>query len=196
MNTRCQICKRTLSATESVNNGIGPECAAKYANGIQAAGSSVARVNELAGQNDPQVNRWLYAAKRAIGKGRIAEAEGFSIQAEKASALPFPQNVAPRPLPESRPEAPALMIKVELNRKMEAAINRCKANRPKVRRVSSNIVSVVSRGGIYTVSLSTPRAGLTLAHCDCAAGRDGKLCYHIPAALCAPASMTTLAMAA
>ena len=88
MSIECQICGRKLKAKESINAGIGPECVGKYADGIQAAGSSVARVTELASSNDPQVNRWLHAAKRAIGAGRIGEAEGFLEAAEK-TALPL-----------------------------------------------------------------------------------------------------------
>ena len=88
MATKCEICRRKLNAAESINAGIGPECASKYAAGIQAAGSSVARVTELAAGDDPLVNRWLHAAKRAIGAGRIGEAEGFLEAAERA-ALPL-----------------------------------------------------------------------------------------------------------
>jgi len=46
---KCQICKRTLTNPESIADGIGPECAAKYATAVAAAGSSVARVEFLPG---------------------------------------------------------------------------------------------------------------------------------------------------
>jgi uncharacterized protein DUF6011 len=87
--TRCQICNKPLEAAESINLGIGPECASKYANGIQAAGSSVARVEQLASGNDPQVNRWIACAKRAIGAGRTNEARGFIERAERIAKQIF-----------------------------------------------------------------------------------------------------------
>jgi hypothetical protein len=80
----------------------------------------------------------------------------------------------------------ATMIKLERDAKMEAAITRCKKFHPKVRRIDANTVAVSGRCGQYTVKLAEPKAGLKLAECDCAAGRDGKLCYHIPAAMSAP----------
>ena len=85
----------------------------------------------------------------------------------------------------------ATMIKIERNAKMEAAINRCKSVHPKVRRIDNNTVAVAGRNADYTVRFATPRAGLLLAQCNCEAGRKGQLCYHVPAALSAPASAPT-----
>ena len=83
------------------------------------------------------------------------------------------------------------MIRIERTAKMENAIERCKANHPKVRRVDSNTVTVYgSRGDAYTVRFAEPKAGLKLAACDCPAGRESKVCYHIPAALVAPVVKT------
>jgi hypothetical protein len=84
---KCQICKRTLSATDSILKGIGPECAGKYANGIQAAGSSFAQIEKLEALDAPTVNRWISCAKQAIGRNRIQEAKDFIAAAEKAAAL-------------------------------------------------------------------------------------------------------------
>jgi len=80
----------------------------------------------------------------------------------------------------------ATMIKIENNDKMTAAIERCKQARPKVRRIDANTVSVVSARGSYTVKFSAPKPGLLLAECDCKAGKDGMLCYHVPGAMAAP----------
>jgi hypothetical protein len=86
---KCQICGRKLKAIESISAGIGPECAAKYANGIQAAGSSFAQVAALEALNDAGVNRWLHVAKRAIGANRIGEAKSFIEAAEREAASPL-----------------------------------------------------------------------------------------------------------
>jgi hypothetical protein len=86
---KCQICGRKLTARKSLNVGIGPECQQKYANGIQAAGSSVARIEVLASTDDARVTRWLHFAKRAIGAGRIRDAKGFIEAAERSAAFPL-----------------------------------------------------------------------------------------------------------
>lgn len=80
----------------------------------------------------------------------------------------------------------ATMIKIEMNTRMEKAIERCKAQHPKVRRVDASTVRVFGKGGAYTVHFAEPRKGLKLACCDCKASASGLLCYHIPAALVAP----------
>jgi hypothetical protein len=80
----------------------------------------------------------------------------------------------------------ATMIKIEASPKMEAAIARCKKNHPKVRRISADTVQVVSSNDTYTVKFATPREGLHLAECNCKART---LCYHIVAALSAPAGV-------
>jgi hypothetical protein len=79
------------------------------------------------------------------------------------------------------------MIKVERTERMERAIARCKANHPKVRRVDSQTVTVYgSIGDACTVRFAEPRAGLTLAACNCPAGLESKVCYHLAAAPAAP----------
>jgi hypothetical protein len=84
----------------------------------------------------------------------------------------------------------ATMIKIEANAKMTAAIDRCKKAHPKVRRVDANTVKVNDK---YTVRFLTPREGLMLAECDCEAGRNGMLCYHIAAAFVAPVAAPAVA---
>jgi hypothetical protein len=78
------------------------------------------------------------------------------------------------------------MLRVEQNAQMTAAITRCKKVHPKVRRTSASTVTVSGRHGSYTVTLTEPKPGLHLASCDCAAGKAGRLCYHVPAAMAAP----------
>ena len=80
------------------------------------------------------------------------------------------------------------MMKVEHNAQMTAAITRCRKVHPKVRRTSASTVTVSGRSGSYTVTLAEPKQGLRLASCDCAAGKAGRLCYHVPAAMAAPAA--------
>ena len=88
------------------------------------------------------------------------------------------------------------MIRIENSAKMEAAVERCKKNHPKVRRVDAKTVTVYSsNGNAYTVRFTEPRAGLKLACCDCKAGQAGQLCYHIAGALAAPAAPVALAIA-
>lgn len=90
----------------------------------------------------------------------------------------------------------SIMIRIENSAKMEAAIDRCKKNHPKVRRVDAKTVTVYgSNGNAYTVRFSEPRAGLKLACCDCKAGQAGQLCYHIAGALAAPAAPVVPAIA-
>ena len=75
------------------------------------------------------------------------------------------------------------MIKLEPN-KMQKAIERAKAVRPRVRVInaSERIYSVTgSRGGSYTVKFVVAN-GLKLAECDCAAGRQEMMCFHVAAA--------------
>jgi hypothetical protein len=84
---KCQICKRQLTNPESISRGIGPECAARYADLVGAAGSSVAEVESLESLNDPKVNRWLNSARQAIGCRRLGDAEMFLGAAREAAAL-------------------------------------------------------------------------------------------------------------
>jgi len=78
------------------------------------------------------------------------------------------------------------MIRIEHNLRMKRAIARCRAVHPKVRRVDAATVTVYGRTGVYTVRFAEPRPGLKLAACDCPAGLESVLCFHIPAALAAP----------
>ena len=89
MKFKCEICGRKLKAEKSIADGVGPECAARYAQGVAAAGSSVVRIETLAGLNDAGVSRWLRVAKLAIGAGRSEEVQRFLEAAEREAASPL-----------------------------------------------------------------------------------------------------------
>ncbi|MGH9846143.1 MAG: DUF6011 domain-containing protein [Blastocatellia bacterium] len=89
MKFKCEICGRKLKAEKSIADSIGPECVARYAQGIAAAGSSVARIECLAGLNDAGISRWIVVAKRAIGAGRPGDARRFLEAAEREAASPL-----------------------------------------------------------------------------------------------------------
>src|SRR5262245_2486911 len=77
----------------------------------------------------------------------------------------------------------ALMIKLESN-KMQRAIERAKAVRPRVTVINADerTYSVSgSRGNQYTVRFVVVN-GLKLAECDCKAGQAGQSCYHVAGA--------------
>ena len=79
------------------------------------------------------------------------------------------------------------MHKVERTAQMAAAVNRCKTNHPKVKRLAVNRVQVMNgKGRLYVVTFAQPCADMLLAECNCAAGLTGKVCYHIAAALGCP----------
>ena len=75
------------------------------------------------------------------------------------------------------------MIKLE-PAKMTKAIERAKTIRPRVRVISADkrVYSVTgSKGDAYTVRFAVVN-GHKLGECDCAAGRRGRMCFHLPAA--------------
>jgi hypothetical protein len=86
---KCSICGRPLESNESISRGIGSKCAAKYANGIQAAGASLTTVEALETSNDSYVVERIRRAKLAIGKGRIRDARLFLELAAERVALPL-----------------------------------------------------------------------------------------------------------
>lgn len=77
------------------------------------------------------------------------------------------------------------MIEVEPGAKTQAAISRCKAIRPKVKalNLAANVFQVSGRRGNHYMVELTFRDGLKLASCNCPAGAEGMLCYHVIAAI-------------
>jgi hypothetical protein len=75
------------------------------------------------------------------------------------------------------------MIKLE-TKKMQKAIEKAKAARPRVSVLSADAraYSVIgSKGDAYTVKFAVAN-GHKLAECDCVAGARGQMCYHVAAA--------------
>jgi hypothetical protein len=75
------------------------------------------------------------------------------------------------------------MLKLETS-KMTNAIATAKIVRPKVRCTGDGRYKVTGRqGNEYTVVLTSPKPGLKLGSCECAAGQAGRhCCFHIAAA--------------
>jgi hypothetical protein len=86
---KCQICGRALEAAESIYQGVGSKCAAKYALGIQSTGYGFALVEALDALNDTYIAERVRRAKLAIGKGRIGDARLFIELAAERAALPL-----------------------------------------------------------------------------------------------------------
>ena len=82
----CRICGKTLTNTESVNRGIGPECAAKQTQYLAAAGSSVEEIQSLILSGNPNATRFAVIALRAIGDGRVGLVERF-IKAARSAGM-------------------------------------------------------------------------------------------------------------
>jgi hypothetical protein len=75
------------------------------------------------------------------------------------------------------------VIKLERGTKMNKAIERAKAVRPFVKWLGERTYTVTSSDGqrVYTVRFEVAN-GHKLAECNCKAGAEGMLCYHIAAA--------------
>src|SRR5262249_53890063 len=118
-----------------------------------------------------QPTRWYRpaTAKRKNGIQEYGKAHGDTDLSKSASHIQIPGRF--------------LMIKLEPN-KMQKAIERAKAVRPRVRVINADerTYSVTgSRGGAYTVKFVVAN-GLKLAECDCAAGRQEMMCFHVASA--------------
>lgn len=73
------------------------------------------------------------------------------------------------------------MIRLERDR-MQNAINRAKVIRPKVRMIGERTYAVTgSTGSNYTVRFAVVN-GMKLAECNCRAGSEGQVCFHVAAA--------------
>lgn len=83
----CEICGTELRDPESIARKIGPECAKKYAAGIQAAGTSIDRITALESIGDSDVNKWVRVGKQAIGQGKLPFAKTCFERADRRAAL-------------------------------------------------------------------------------------------------------------
>lgn len=83
---KCQICGRKLTTSTD----IGPECAANYAAGIQAAGSSYGQIERLESVTDTLTGTWTRLAKQAMGQAKIGLAKIMLERAERRARLVTP----------------------------------------------------------------------------------------------------------
>lgn len=83
---KCSICGRPISADESISRGVGSKCAAKYAAGIQAAGTSVVQIEAFEDSNNADVVERVRRFKLAIGARRMSEAKFWLERAEEFAA--------------------------------------------------------------------------------------------------------------
>ena len=73
------------------------------------------------------------------------------------------------------------MIRLE-REKMQKAISRAKVIHPKVRMIGERTYAVTgSTGSNYTVRFAVVD-GMKLAECNCKAGSEGQVCFHLAAA--------------
>ena len=63
---RCQICKRQLTAVESIAQGIGPECAANYASFVSGCGLTVGEIGVMALSGNATVARQIALTNSAL----------------------------------------------------------------------------------------------------------------------------------
>jgi len=85
--TDCRVCGERLTDPESISRGIGPVCAGNLSKFLAAVGSSTEEIATLALTDDSAVTRWLRVAARAVGAGRIEEAERFFHAAREAAKV-------------------------------------------------------------------------------------------------------------
>ena len=83
----CQICHRALRNQDSIRQGIGPECEAKYKRYLAAAGTTEAEIAALALMNDPTVTRWVSKIGAAIAAGRQKDVNAFLGAARRAAEV-------------------------------------------------------------------------------------------------------------
>jgi hypothetical protein len=82
---KCFLCKKPLTNPESLALGVGPDCRAKFAASVAAAGSSIDRIEAMAQLSNGEVSRWLHFANKAIAAGRRADVRAFLAAAEKVA---------------------------------------------------------------------------------------------------------------
>lgn len=88
--TKCKICRRKLTNPESLSQGVGPECAQRYAGmlsgaGLDADGLRSSGITPEAVTNE--VAKWLAVAERALLKGAMRDVETFKQAAIRAAQI-------------------------------------------------------------------------------------------------------------
>lgn len=84
---KCSQCGKELSDPVSIAQEIGPDCLAKRAQSLAAAGSSETEICQMAASDDPTVARWARIVLRAIADGNLKHAERFIEAARRAKAF-------------------------------------------------------------------------------------------------------------
>ena len=83
---KCRICKRPLKNITSIANGIGRECAEKYASLMVGAGLTVEQLGFTSAQlGDGEVKRWLHYAEQAVIAECSTDTERFKQRAIEAA---------------------------------------------------------------------------------------------------------------
>jgi uncharacterized protein DUF6011 len=78
----CKICRRKLTSPESINRGIGPECAQLHSQMMASAGLTAESLGlEFWQLAKPEVSRWLNLAEKALLAGNRRDVANFRAQA-------------------------------------------------------------------------------------------------------------------
>lgn len=83
----CKICRKKLTDPKSINLGVGPECAVKFAFMLCDAGLTLEQLGiseEIAAK--PEVARRLHTATMAMLAGNTAHIERFKLAALEAAS--------------------------------------------------------------------------------------------------------------
>ena len=104
----CQICGRKLTDSESIANGVGPECGAKRASFFSTCGTSEAEIANLEAAGE-QSARWIRNFRQDMRAGRVRQGrQCIEIARRKA------EHLAPVIVPAllvSEPPQPAIVIR-------------------------------------------------------------------------------------
>lgn len=83
---RCKICKKPLKNSDSINKGIGPECAEKFAWMLCDAGLTIEALEIPESiSTEPSVRRYLRMAESALLAGRKGDVERFKTAAKETA---------------------------------------------------------------------------------------------------------------
>lgn len=104
--TFCQICGRSLTDRESVQRGVGPECAAKRASFLGSCGTSETEIASLEAVGDDAA-RWVRNFRQDMRAGRVRQArQCIEIARRKADEVRELAAIA-----DSEPPEPAIIVR-------------------------------------------------------------------------------------
>lgn len=84
----CQLCKQELTDPVSIARGMGPDCAAKYADYLAACDTDEAEIGRLTLSGDATVQRWLANFAGAAKIGHRVHGHMFISAARRAAQQP------------------------------------------------------------------------------------------------------------